>query len=339
MSDAPLKLHLPQAILRVHVAEAEQRVELGRREDVRNGVGVANDVDRAPRARRPRRCRPRAGSDCRSDTYSAERKRRAASTTIADERFHERAAHDRIIVTLRIADCRLRIANADSIQTSCGLRIEALDELYASFNYPDSATDPIQIVRRFARADDREVVGFCAAALAFGRVGERAAVDRASARGHGRRSPPRTSGGSIRAATARRSPVLGPSLDARSGSGRAAVGAEADDRSRRIDRGVLSRGRTIQRRTTSRARSTASPRARSRSTCKAAYGRVPKTARRLLFLSAALGRQALQAAESVPAVDGAARRARSRRLDARVAGQADRAARHARHSRRAAACG
>jgi uncharacterized protein (TIGR02757 family) len=47
---------------------------------------------------------------------------------------------------------------------------DTLDRLYAGFNYPDSATDPIQIVRRFDRADDREVVGFCASALAFGRV-------------------------------------------------------------------------------------------------------------------------------------------------------------------------
>ena len=46
----------------------------------------------------------------------------------------------------------------------------SLDRLYNSFNYPDSATDPIQIVRRFKRSDDREVIGFCAAALAFGRV-------------------------------------------------------------------------------------------------------------------------------------------------------------------------
>ena len=45
-----------------------------------------------------------------------------------------------------------------------------LDQLYADFNYPDSATDPIQIVRRYTRSDDREVVGFVAAALAFGRV-------------------------------------------------------------------------------------------------------------------------------------------------------------------------
>jgi len=45
-----------------------------------------------------------------------------------------------------------------------------LDRLYTEFNYPDSATDPVQIVRRFTRADDREVVGFIAASLAFGRV-------------------------------------------------------------------------------------------------------------------------------------------------------------------------
>ena len=47
---------------------------------------------------------------------------------------------------------------------------DTLDALYASFNQADSAADPIQIVRRFDRPDDREVVGFCAGALAFGRV-------------------------------------------------------------------------------------------------------------------------------------------------------------------------
>ena len=45
-----------------------------------------------------------------------------------------------------------------------------LDRLYAGFNHPDSATDPIHIVRRFTRDDDREIVAFIAAALAFGRV-------------------------------------------------------------------------------------------------------------------------------------------------------------------------
>jgi uncharacterized protein (TIGR02757 family) len=47
---------------------------------------------------------------------------------------------------------------------------EVLDRLYGEYNYADSATDPIQMVRRFTRNDDREVVAFIAASLAFGRV-------------------------------------------------------------------------------------------------------------------------------------------------------------------------
>lgn len=45
-----------------------------------------------------------------------------------------------------------------------------LDRLYLSFNQPDSAVDPIQIVRRYSKLEDREVVGFVASGLAFGRV-------------------------------------------------------------------------------------------------------------------------------------------------------------------------
>jgi uncharacterized protein (TIGR02757 family) len=45
-----------------------------------------------------------------------------------------------------------------------------LDRLYDSFNYPESALDPVQIVRRYRRVDDREIVAFIAAGLAFGRV-------------------------------------------------------------------------------------------------------------------------------------------------------------------------
>src|SRR5689334_12145271 len=45
-----------------------------------------------------------------------------------------------------------------------------LDAQYESFNFADSAADPIQIVRRYHAPADREVAGFCAAALAFGRV-------------------------------------------------------------------------------------------------------------------------------------------------------------------------
>ena len=61
---------------------------------------------------------------------------------------------------MQIADCRLQIRGLKPV----------LDRLYAEFNYPDSAADPLQIVRRYARADDREVAGFVAASLAFGRV-------------------------------------------------------------------------------------------------------------------------------------------------------------------------
>src|SRR4030095_382315 len=46
----------------------------------------------------------------------------------------------------------------------------ALDRLYDGFNAPESAVDPIQIVRRHERPDDREGVAFIAAGLAFGRV-------------------------------------------------------------------------------------------------------------------------------------------------------------------------
>jgi uncharacterized protein (TIGR02757 family) len=47
---------------------------------------------------------------------------------------------------------------------------ERLERLYKAFDHVTSATDPVHIVRRFAAPEDREIVGFCAAGLAFGRV-------------------------------------------------------------------------------------------------------------------------------------------------------------------------
>lgn len=47
---------------------------------------------------------------------------------------------------------------------------ERLEDLYRTFDHVTSATDPVHIVRRYPDPADREVVGFCAAALAFGRV-------------------------------------------------------------------------------------------------------------------------------------------------------------------------
>jgi len=47
---------------------------------------------------------------------------------------------------------------------------QRLDALYHDYNREDSASDPIHAVRPFADPADREIAGFCAAALAFGRV-------------------------------------------------------------------------------------------------------------------------------------------------------------------------
>ena len=45
-----------------------------------------------------------------------------------------------------------------------------LDALYHDYNREESATDPVHLVRPFVDPADREIAGFCAAALAFGRV-------------------------------------------------------------------------------------------------------------------------------------------------------------------------
>jgi uncharacterized protein (TIGR02757 family) len=59
---------------------------------------------------------------------------------------------------------------AKSRQRRADLLRPALDELYRGFDHVDSAADPIHIVRRYRSREDREIVGFCAAGLAFGRV-------------------------------------------------------------------------------------------------------------------------------------------------------------------------
>jgi uncharacterized protein (TIGR02757 family) len=46
----------------------------------------------------------------------------------------------------------------------------SLDTLYRDYNREESASDPVHRVRPFADPRDREIAGFCAAALAFGRV-------------------------------------------------------------------------------------------------------------------------------------------------------------------------
>src|SRR5689334_7663829 len=47
---------------------------------------------------------------------------------------------------------------------------DRLGSLYQDYNREESATDPIHLVRPFDDPADREIAGFCAASLAFGRV-------------------------------------------------------------------------------------------------------------------------------------------------------------------------
>jgi len=63
-----------------------------------------------------------------------------------------------------------RHANHDVLDRRSTSTKSALDALYASFDDAEAAFDPIQVVRRYARLDDREIVAFVAAGLAFGRV-------------------------------------------------------------------------------------------------------------------------------------------------------------------------
>jgi uncharacterized protein (TIGR02757 family) len=61
------------------------------------------------------------------------------------------------------------VISASSVISVSPLRAE-LDHHYHAFNRPDAATDPIELVRPFPNPADREIAGFCAAGLAFGRV-------------------------------------------------------------------------------------------------------------------------------------------------------------------------
>jgi uncharacterized protein (TIGR02757 family) len=46
----------------------------------------------------------------------------------------------------------------------------SLERLYQEYNREESASDPVHLVRPFGDGPDREITGFCAGALAFGRV-------------------------------------------------------------------------------------------------------------------------------------------------------------------------
>ena len=100
---------------------------------------------------------------------------------------------------------------------------------------------------RFRHPADREVVAFCAAALAFGRVQSVLNSIEALVGGDGR--APGGVRAALRARGARRSALsAGASLDPRRGPGRAAVAAPSNDRTRRVARRLLRGGHRCGRR-------------------------------------------------------------------------------------------
>ncbi|HSL24250.1 MAG TPA: TIGR02757 family protein [Vicinamibacterales bacterium] len=64
----------------------------------------------------------------------------------------------------------VRAGHADHHVVALAAYRDVLDAQYDAFNREDSAADPVHLVRRFSDPRDLEVAGFCAAALAFGRV-------------------------------------------------------------------------------------------------------------------------------------------------------------------------
>ena len=206
-----------------------------------------------------------------------------------------------------------------------------LDRLYADFNHPDSATDPIQIVRRYSRADDREVVAFCAASLAFGRVASvLQSIERLMAVFTHRGDHPADY---VRRFDPRRDAPAFAGLVHRWIRERDLVALvwilkQMLDRSGTIE-GFFLEGYDETAADVEAALDSFSGRAMALD-LRAAYGS-RRGAGRGVFFPAAVEGQRVQAPQPVSALDGAPRRPRSRRLDARVAGQARRAARHPRH--------
>ena len=121
-------------------------------------------------------------------------------------------------------------------------------------------------------------------------------------------------------------------MDSRQGPGRAVADFAADASGDRVDRTVLhGRRRSFFARCRGR-RSSRSRRAPSKRICGLLMDDAcPERAGRLLLLPAAVGRQRVQAAESVPALDGAQGRHRPWRLVASSAVATDRPSRYSRH--------
>ena len=173
------------------------------------------------------------------------------------------------------------------------------------YNREDSASDPVHRVRPFPTPADREVAGFCAAALAFGRVASVLnSIDTLF-----RIIGPHP------AAFVRRFDPTAPHPELRAMVHRWTRGEDIAallwmlrqmlEQSGSIER-FFADGLDPDAEDVGAALDRFSTRALALD-IRRAYGRMPKTPGRVLLLPAAVRRQRLQAAEPVPALDGAAR--------------------------------
>ncbi len=189
----------------------------------------------------------------------------------------------------------------------------ALDRAYDGFNLTHSTRDPIWTVRRFSDPADREVVAFIASALAFGRVQSvLQTVDAVLGRDG------TVAGGvpdGLHSRAGRRLRRARASLDSQPRPRRPGLAAPPDAARRRLDRGLLRRGRPSRRRRDrgGRARVVLAPRhgPRSRGHLRAP----PARARRGLLLLASLVGRRVQAPQPVPALGRAPRRRGSRPVE------------------------
>ena len=147
-----------------------------------------------------------------------------------------------------------------------------------------SALDPIQIVRRYTRLDDREIVAFVAAGLAFGRVASVMASVEAMCAAHGPAPGAVRARDSIRTAMALRfAPLVHRWTRGDDLAGLLWILRHAD-RTARIARAERSRAGSIRRRPTSRRALEEFSHARARVDLRPVYGRASAEARRALLL-------------------------------------------------------
>ena len=205
-----------------------------------------------------------------------------------------------------------------------------LDDLYRSFDHVTSATDPVHIVRRFKSPADREVVGFCAAALAFGRVASVLQSIESLLAVMGQHPAQFVRGFDPARERSRLEPLVHRWISGRDLMALLIVLQRMLTEAGSIEAFFLE-GDEASSPNVGPALDSFSARALA-TDMRAAYGkRVPRQRGVSVLLSAACCRQRLQAAQSVPAVDGSTRRDRPWRLVEGLACATDRAARYPRH--------